>query len=418
MSSVTLNPVRVLYYSGYVSPESGASHALRQTVRRVQANGIQVTLAVPDTAASREMFPADEFAVAYIRIQRPRRSPNPLVQARYLLSLPLTLLALDRLVREKQPAIVHFNEITDFIAGAVARWRGVPALCHVRAECPSNPYRWLLLFALRRLAQMIVVPSRFTGSWIRNADPGLGQRLRLIYDYAFDASQYRPSSPGSELRKQLGIPEDAALVVMVSKLVPLKGHECFIRAAERVMAATGKVRFVLVGGPVPGHEAEAAEIEALAARLTPPPGLLLLGHRSDLPQIYAACDIAVHCPVYPDPYPTVVLLPMLAGKPVIGSNIGGIPEQIAHEQTGLLVAPDDPAALAASILQLALNPARRKQLGSAAEEAIREAYRPENQGRQLAELYQEIRGRETIAEKLAPEPRPAGPDTVLSRRPS
>ena len=124
--------------------------------------------------------------------------------------------------------------------------------------------------------------------------------------------------------------------------------------------------------------------------LTPAPSLRFIGPRSDLPAIYAACDIAVHCPIFPDTYPTVVLLPMLMGKAVIGSNIGGIPEQIEHNRTGILVPPDDPDVLASAIMGLLRDPAGRALMGSAAMSTIRSGLAPETQGRILAELYEEV----------------------------
>ena len=114
----------------------------------------------------------------------------------------------------------------------------------------------------------------------------------------------------------------------------------------------------------------------------------------DLPAVYAACDIAVHCPVFPDTYPTVVLLAMAAGKAVIGSATGGIPEQINDGETGLLVPANDPEALAQAILELARDPDRRKSLAAAARTKVREEFAPETQVRLLMEVYAEVAGRE------------------------
>jgi len=115
-----------------------------------------------------------------------------------------------------------------------------------------------------------------------------------------------------------------------------------------------------------------------------------------LSAVYAACDIAVHCPVFPDTYPTVVLLAMAAGKAIVGSSIGGIPEQIEDGKTGILVPPDDPGALADAILQLARDPAKRSSLGLAAMRRIRGEFAPETQGRLLTELYAEVTGGGTL----------------------
>ena len=335
------------------------------------------------------MFPKKDFDVVYLNIQRPRRTWNALIHARYLFSFPETLFSLRRLILERDIHLVHFNEITDFIAGMASKWCGIPCICHVRADRPPNPYRWLLLATLSRTTNAIVVPSKSAGNWIASDRRALAGRIRLVYDYAFDAKDYQPPLGGLEFRRELGIPDDHILVLLVSKLVVHKGHKCFIRAAEKVLGVSKEISFIVVGGAVPGHEKEASAIKVLAENLVPAPALRFVGSRSDLPSIYSASDIVVHCPIFPDTYPTVVLLPMLVGKPVIGSDIGGIPEQIEHDKTGLLVPPDDPDALADAILQLARDPAKRYSMGTAAMRRIQVASAPETQGRILAELYVE-----------------------------
>jgi glycosyltransferase involved in cell wall biosynthesis len=383
-------PLQVLFFATYVSRESGASYALRETVKRVRLTGVRPWVMIPDCPDSREMFPEDAFEVVYCQIKRPRRSANPAVQGAYLLSLLPTFLSLRRFIYQKKIDVVHCNEITDGIAALAARSCGVPCVYHVRADGVPNPYRWLLTTALKATADAIVVPSESTEAWIGSAGSGLAGRIRLIYDYAFDLIDYQTPMSGGKIRTEFGIPDDAILVILVSKLILPKGHPCFIRAAEKVLTKSPNVYFLLVGGAVPGHEAAAAEIKALAEQLVPAPALRLIGVRPDLPALYAASDIAVHCPTYPDTYPTVVLLPMLAGKPVIGSDIGGIPEQIEHERTGILVPCGAPQALADAILDLAQDPAKRSRLGSAARKKITEGLAPETQGRLLTDVYREV----------------------------
>jgi len=381
---------RVLFFTTIMSWEGGACHAFREAIKRVAARGVEPLVVIPDCADSYEMFPKSDFHVVYMKMQRPRRTWNPWIQARYLALFPSTLLSLRRLIREKGIQLIHFNELMDFMAGIAAKSCGVPCVCHVRAHRLPNPYRFALLSMLKSTVDAIVVPSRYTEQWIKAEDAKLGERVRLIHDFAWDVSESQPEANGDAFRRELGLTPSQVLVTLVSKLTPSKGHEQFIRAAEIILKVSDNIHFVVVGGPIEGHEHDADEIRALGEKLAPAPALRFVGPRFDLPSVYAASEIVVHCPIFPDTFPTVVLLPMFAGKPVIGTDIGGIPEQIEHDKTGLLVPPGDPHALAKAILQLAGDTARRESLGSAARKSINETWLPQTQGQLLAELYSEV----------------------------
>lgn len=380
----------VLFFSTYVSRESGASHALRETMRNVAACGIRPLVVLPDSADSREMFLNSEFEALYLKIHRPRRTWKAWVHARWAVNSMAMFFSLRRLLRERNVDVVHCNEVTDLVAGLAAKSGGVPCICHVRTDRPPNPYRSLLLSTIEKVADAVIVTSKCTAEWLTRGNKKLAQRTRLIYDYAFDIRAYNSPQCGAAFRQELGIQPDEIMVLLVSKLVTPKGHECFIRAAEKVREVLKDVRFVVVGGPVPGHEEEAEAIYSLARRLTPAPQLQFAGARADLPPIYAASDIVVHCPTYRDPYPTVVLLAMAARRPIIGSMVGGIPEQIEHNHTGMLIPANDPHALARAIIELSRNPAKRKLLETAGSDWVRHNFSPQTQGRLLAAVYSQM----------------------------
>ncbi len=404
LSTHSFSTRKVLFFSTFVSQESGASHALLRTVRRVEATGFHPLLVIPDSDDSRAMFPSTDFDVVYLNIRRPRITWNPAIQGRYLASFPRMLYSIRQIIRKRNVDIVHSNEITDFVGGMAARSCSLPSVYHVRHDGIPRPYRRLLVSMLRRTSDAIIVPSNSTKAWITAVASGLAPRIRLIHDYAFDASAYQQPVSGADFRRELGVPADAILVTLVSKLVLPKGHQCFIRAAERVLKTVRNVVFVIVGGELPGRAADANAIKALARKLAP--ALKFAGPRSDLPAVYSASDIVVHCPVYPDTYPTVVLLPMLLGKPVIGSRIGGIPEQIEHDVTGVLVPADNAHALAESIAQLASDPGRRQRLGFAALTRIIKQLESQKQGAALEDLYNELLPKDSHAIHGATEPFP------------
>ena len=102
--------------------------------------------------------------------------------------------------------------------------------------------------------------------------------------------------------------------------------------------------------------------------------MAFLGQRDDVPALLRAADIVVHSSVYPEPFGRVVVEGMLAGKPVIAANAGGVPEIIINDGTGVLVTPDDSAALAAAIARVIDDPGRAAAIGAAGSAHARRSF--------------------------------------------
>ena len=130
---------------------------------------------------------------------------------------------------------------------------------------------------------------------------------------------------GASVRAELGVPEDGFLVVLVSKLVELKGHEVLIRAIPRVLDTFPQTRFAVVGPELGGehHRRYAEQLRRLPAELDVGDAVSFMGYRDDVPQIMAAADVITHCSTHPDPFPGVVLQGMSLGKAVIATDLGG-----------------------------------------------------------------------------------------------
>jgi glycosyltransferase involved in cell wall biosynthesis len=379
--------MRVLFFTSDISIQSGASHALLLTMNRLLLRGVEVSLAVPDTVASRQFFADFRGGVSFLRLDRPRLTRNLRTLWKSATSCLRTVAALSRIIRNGAVDILHLNEIIDIPYGLAAVLAGVPCLSHVRADGISRPQRRVLVVLLRVLTQRVIVPSISTRDWITADSPAIGSRTSIIYDSAFELGRYDPAASGAEFRRELGIAEGTPLVILVSKFQTAKGHLCFIDAAERVASQCPEVRFVIVGGSVEGHELEGATIRQAAREGEESGYLQLVGVLPDLTKAYAAADIVVHCPIYPDPYPTVTLIAMTMHKAVIASRIGGIPEQISDGSSGLLFPADDSRALAGLLIYLVKNPQKRSSLGAEAGRRVREICDPAQQPEQIIAVY-------------------------------
>jgi glycosyltransferase involved in cell wall biosynthesis len=170
-------------------------------------------------------------------------------------------------------------------------------------------------------------------------------------------------------------------ILTVANLRREKAHEVLFDAIARIAPRHPSIRLRVAGdGP------RAAELRALAASLGIADRVTFLGHRDDVPTLLAEADLFV-LPSRSEAFPNSVVEAMASGLPVVASGVGGLLELVEPGRTGLLVAPDDPAALADAIDTLADDPARARALGDRAQRTITEHYSFDRMVRAFENLY-------------------------------
>ena len=197
-------------------------------------------------------------------------------------------------------------------------------------------------------------------------------RLSLV-PCGVDGETFRPMSR-REARMGLGLP-DVPTVVYVGRLVPRKGVDALIQGFARLPDGLG-ARLVVVGGePGPGPSPEAARLLGLAGSLGVSERVTFVGSRpqGELGRYYAAADVAVSVPHY-EPFGMTPLEAMACATPVVGSRVGGIKWSVADGETGLLVPPRDPEALAQGLTRLLTNGPLREDMGRAARRRVEELF--------------------------------------------
>jgi glycosyltransferase involved in cell wall biosynthesis len=138
-----------------------------------------------------------------------------------------------------------------------------------------------------------------------------------------------------------------------------------------------------------GDGPEAGSLAALSRQLGLQEAVRFLGTRSDIPQLLSLLDV-VALPSLEEGFPNVVLEAMAAGKPVVATRVGGTPEAVIHRETGLLVPPKDPRALADAILEVLDDPQRANAMGQAGRERVRKAFDLSRMVQEIEALYEEL----------------------------
>jgi glycosyltransferase involved in cell wall biosynthesis len=179
-----------------------------------------------------------------------------------------------------------------------------------------------------------------------------------------------PEGQRSPLRSELRIGEDEILAVAVGNLYEVKGHAVLIQALGRLQRARPDHAWRCA---IAGRGDEEENLRALAGRESLTDRVHFLGYRSDVADILAAADLFV-MPSYSEGLPLALLEAMFAGRAVVASDVGGIPELIRDREEGLLVPPGDAESLGRALEELFCDSDLRHSLGMAARQRAEARY--------------------------------------------
>jgi len=194
-----------------------------------------------------------------------------------------------------------------------------------------------------------------------------------------------PSNPKG-LRAALGIPEDALVVGTAGWLLPIKGPDILMSAMERVCWPVRDDIFLVYAGK---GEME-AELRNRACKSGFSGNVVFAGWRKDMHDVMAAFDIFV-LPSRNEGMGRVIVEAMAAGKPVVASNVGGIPDLVKHGVNGFLVPKEDPEALGIAILKMAGDSGLRSAMGMAGKR-IAPAWDVSHMLEKIDKIYSEVMG--------------------------
>jgi glycosyltransferase involved in cell wall biosynthesis len=293
------------------------------------------------------------------------------------------------LARLRHFDLIHVHRGKEHWLAAVANRlsrRRVPLVRTRHIVQPVRPHlvnRWLYRTATDLV---ITVSEAIRRQYVAS---GLLQENRVVTLHGgVDAAAFHPRVDGSRFRASLGLLPDAPLIGLVSGLRVMKGHRVVVEAAAR-LARSGSLRphFLFVGqGSEESSIREAIRQEGLEEQIT------FAGFAPDLPQAMAAMDVALYVPLESDGMGRVVYEYLAAGRPLVASRVGVVPEILRDGQNALFVPAGDSSALAAAIGRLLKEPGLRQSLGQAGRELVERRYSGARLADQLSQFYAVLAG--------------------------
>jgi glycosyltransferase involved in cell wall biosynthesis len=298
--------------------------------------------------------------------------------------------AVASLVADMEPAVVHNHMYRAEVVGTLAVPRalamGAPrpfvvSTVHSSRVRPASDRA--LLARLTPEMDRLVAVSRSIAAKI-DREGRRGTPVELIPN----GVQITAPDPvaAARVRRELGVPANAALVGVVARMEPEKGHPTLLEAWPLVLREVPHARLLIVG-----EGSRQAALERHARRLgllAQPAAVLFTGRRDDVNEIVAALDVAV-LPSYREAQGVSLLEAMGMARPIVASHVGGIPEFVEDGVSGLLVPPRDRSALATALVRVLVDRAFAARIGAAAREVVRERYCLDEMVRRVEDLYEE-----------------------------
>lgn len=284
-----------------------------------------------------------------------------------------------RILRRERPAIVHLHLMkARFFGGIAAKLARVPVIVETFHGNLFSEY-----FGKSK-TQAILAAERFLGWLIMDRVIAIseGQKKELIryrvcpaekaeiIPVGLDLKRFQNCSAfKGKLRKELNLTEKTFLLGIVGRLVSVKGHSYLLEAISRLARSTEMDFSVLIIGDGPLRGALESQARALGIEEQ----VRFLGWRFDLERVYADLDLVVLASLN-EGTPAALIEAMAAGKPVVTTEVGGIPDLVEDGITALVVPPKDSVAMTEAILKLLIDANLRRRLGEMAKDAVYPKY--------------------------------------------
>lgn len=306
----------------------------------------------------------------------------------FLVFLPVTMYRLARLVHDLKIDVInlHYPLSNFFYFALISRFLGPPLVVSIHGAdiFPRGHrqvrYPWGLLLLLF-FAKRIVAPSRSLLHDFATVFPKLADRGEVIHN-GLDISELAGPSDWSVAA------DSARSVLCIAAHNEKKGIDVLLRAFARVLEKQPDLTLTLVGvGPL------RTKHEELARDLGLDGNVVFQGwkSRAEVGALLRRCDLFV-LPSRSEPFGIVIIEAMACGKPVVASAVGGIPEIIQQGENGILVEPENPAALADAIIRVLEDEGLRTKIGSNGVETVRKSFRCEHNGARYERLFEAMLG--------------------------
>jgi len=286
--------------------------------------------------------------------------------------------------------IFQSNEIYPYCEATTlsARLSKIP-ICIGRFCVLPQPKPWVYrlrdLFVFKTIGTAIFNTIKSSEEWTKRFF--LPDHKIKIVSNGLNLSQFTPFTKSQKERLKINydLPNNKFIIGMTARFEPVKGHKTLIEAAVKIIKVIPNVLFVFVG-----EGGYADELHVLIVKYNLLSYFRFMGYQSNIPELTNMYDIAVLPAIWEEAFGWVLIEAMACGKPVVATNVGGIPEVVEHGVTGTLVERENPSALAEAIIDLLQNTDKAQRMGQAGRQRVERLFTQEKMIMETLRLYEQL----------------------------
>lgn len=333
-----------------------------------------------------------EIAHDVLHTRKDTLGSRSVIQLKTALQISTYVLRLADFIEAYNIELIHTNSLkADILGGIAARLARKPVIWHLRDRITEDYLPKPAVMAMRQLCR--IIPNFIFGNSAATLETLqlMGARPSMAIASGVDISAYEHAGTSEAIAA--GDPDREIRIGLIGRICPWKGQTIFLQAAAEVYKRFPRTRFQIIGAALFKEQQYEQEMRELARTLGLEDAVEFTGFRNDVPDLMRKLDILVHASTTGEPFGQVIVQGMAAGKPVVATNGGGVPEIVIHGVTGLLVPMRDAPAMSSAICALLDSPDMAAAMGRAGRIRVLEHFTIEQSARKVEGAYAQVLSR-------------------------
>jgi len=351
-------PLRTLFCHHTSDIMGGSDRSLYDLVTHLPKEKFAPVMALKTGDPLAEQYRASGVTVYELRLHTPRRALDFAKLFTFAFSFFPSVYRIVDIIHKEKIQVVHVNTLFNLQGALAARIAGRPLVWHIRELMPDSRVIRIFLACVKRWAAR-VIPNSYA---VAESVAQCGGRVTVIHN-GIDLGEYDKLPDAETVRKELGAEMSAPVATVIGRLEMWKGQHVLLEAFPAILCAHPSAQLWIVGGPAANKPEYLDALKRRVTELGLSENIRFTGIRRDIPALLAASDVLVLPSVTPEPFGRTLVEGMAARCPVVATKQGGPLEIVREGVSGMLVTPDDPAALAKAVNTLFADSQLAKRMG-------------------------------------------------------